>query len=174
MRLNIVVPTLILLTSLIFIMPGLLGTIVGLFGGWDTDPSVQGREEDWQLIMDKGWLAGHWILGRGVGTFIPTEYTWLDNNWLQTLMGGGIVGIIALSSLHLCAIWMAGLAYRRSQGATRHLAACLISTQMIAIAVGFTFDSLGFRTYAYFLMILTGAAACLWRLTAPPKHVEAL
>jgi hypothetical protein len=57
---------------------------------------VQGREEDWQLIMDKGWLAGHWILGRGVGTFIPTEYTWLDNNWLQTLMGGGIVGIIAL------------------------------------------------------------------------------
>jgi hypothetical protein len=174
MRLNIVVPTLILLTSLIFIMPGLLGTIVGLFGGWDTDPSVQGREEDWQLIMDKGWLAGHWILGRGVGTFIPTEYTWLDNNWLQTLIGGGIVGIIALASLHVCAIWMAGLAYRRSQGATRHLAACLISTQMIAIAVGFTFDSLGFRTYALFLMILTGAAGCLWRLTAPPKPAESV
>lgn len=172
MRLNIVVPTIGLLTSLIFTMPGLLGTIIGLFGGWDTDPSVQGRAEDWDLIQEKGWLDGHWIFGRGQGTFIPTSYTWLDNEWLQMLIGGGIVGVAALVAMHLGAIWMAGLAYRRSQGATRHLAACLISTQMIAIAVGFTFDSLGFRTYAFFLAVLTGAAACLWRLTAPPPRVE--
>jgi O-antigen ligase len=148
-------------------MPGLLGTILGLFQGWDNDPSVQGRAEDWDLIMEKHWLDGHWILGRGEGTFIPQDYTWLDNQWLQTLVGGGIIGIIVLALMHLGAITMAGIAYRRSECATRHLAACLISTQMIGIAVGFTFDSLGFRTYAFFLAILTGAAACLWRLTAP-------
>jgi O-Antigen ligase len=168
MRLNIVAPTLVLLTSLIFTMPGLLGTLLGLFQGWDNDPSVQGRAEDWDLIMEKHWLDGHWILGRGQGTFIPTEYTWLDNQWLQNLIGGGIVGVFLLALMHLGAITLAGIAYRRSQGATRHLAACLISTQMIGVAVGFTFDSMGFRTYAFFLAILTGAAACLWRLTAPP------
>ncbi len=171
-RFNIVVPSMVLLISLIFTMPGLLGTVVGLFGGWGNDPSVQGRTEDWGLIMEKGWMTGHWILGRGEGTFIPTIYTWLDDQWLQTLIGGGIIGVIALALVHLGAIWMAGVAYRRSTGATRHLAACLISSQMIAIAVGFTFDSLGFRTYAIFLAIFTGMAACLWRLTAPPKPVE--
>lgn len=167
-RFNIVVPCLVMLTGLVFAMPGLMGTVVGMFGGWDNDPSVQGRAEDWDLVQP--WLADHWILGRGQGTFIPSEYTFLDNQWLQQLMGGGIVGVVALSLVHLGAITLAAMAYRRATRlADRHLCACLISTQMIAIAVGFTFDSLGFRTYAFFLAILTGAAAAMWRLTQPQR-----
>ncbi|HEX6682355.1 MAG TPA: O-antigen ligase family protein [Candidatus Limnocylindrales bacterium] len=172
MRFNLVVPSLGLLVLLIFAMPGLLGTLIGLFGNWDNDASVQGRDEDWEMIMERGWLDGHWILGRGQGTFIPTEYTWLDNQWLQQLVGGGIVGVTALASLHLAAIVLSAIAYRRAtQLADRHLCACLIAAQMVAVAVGFTFDSLGFRTYAFFIAILTGAAGAMWRVITKPEHV---
>jgi hypothetical protein len=170
MRFNLVVPSIGLLIMLVFAMPGLLGTLVGLFGNWDNDASVQGRDEDWQMIMDRHWLDGHWIFGRGQGTFIPTEYTWLDNQWLQQLVGGGIVGVAALASIHLAAIVMSAIAYRKAtQIADRHLCACLIAAQMVAIAVGFTFDSLGFRTYAFFIAILTGMAGALWRIMTKPE-----
>lgn len=170
MRFNLIVPTMGLLVLLVFAMPGLLGTLFGLFGDWDNDASVQGRDEDWEMIMERGWLDGHWILGRGQGTFIPTEYTWLDNQWLQQLVGGGIVGVAALASLHLAAIVLSAIAYRRAtQPADRHLCACLIAAQMVAIAVGFTFDSLGFRTYAFFIAILAGAAGAMWRITTNPQ-----
>lgn len=166
-RFNIVLPCIGMMIMLVFAMPGLLGTVIGLFQGWDNDPSVQSRADDWETVQP--WLSGHWIFGRGQGTFIPTEYTWLDNQWLQQLVGGGIIGVIALAVLHIGAVTMASIAYRRSTSlADRHLCACLIATQMIAVAVAFTFDSLGFRTYALFLAILTGAAAAMWRLTAPP------
>lgn len=171
MRFNLVVPSIGLLIVLIFVMPGLLGTLLGLFDNWDNDASVQGRDEDWNMIMERGWLDGHWILGRGQGTFIPTEYTWLDNQWLQQLVGGGVVGVAALASIHLAAIVLSAIAYRRAtQLADRHLCACLIAAQMVAIGVGFTFDSLGFRTYAFFIAILTGAAGAMWRITTKPEQ----
>jgi O-antigen ligase/polysaccharide polymerase Wzy-like membrane protein len=171
MRFNLVVPSIGLLIVLIFAMPGLLGTLLGLFDNWDNDASVQGRDEDWGLIVERGWLDGHWIFGRGQGTFIPTEYTWLDNQWLQQLVGGGIVGVAALASLHLAAIVVSAIAYRRAtQLADRHLCACLIAAQMVAIGVGFTFDSLGFRTYAFFIAVLTGLAGAMWRITTKPKQ----
>ncbi|HZM80831.1 MAG TPA: O-antigen ligase family protein [Candidatus Limnocylindrales bacterium] len=171
MRFNLVVPSTGLLIVLIFVMPGLLGTLLGLFDNWDNDASVQGRDEDWDMIMERGWLDDHWIFGRGQGTFIPTEYTWLDNQWLQQLVGGGIVGVAALASIHLAAIVLSAIAYRRAtQLADRHLCACLIAAQMVAIAVGFTFDSLGFRTYAFFIAILTGAAGALWRIITKPEQ----
>jgi hypothetical protein len=171
MRFNLVIPSIGLLIVLVFAMPGLLGTLLGLFGNWDNDASVQGRDEDWEMIMDRGWLDGHWMLGRGQGTFIPTEYTWLDNQWLQQLVGGGIIGVAALGSLHLIAITLCAIAYRKAtELADRHLCACLIAVQMVAIAVGFTFDSLGFRTYAFFTAILTGAAGALWRIITRPEE----
>jgi hypothetical protein len=170
MRFNLVIPTVVLMIMLIFAMPGLLGTVLGLFSGWDTDPSVQGREEDWAIIDAQGWMTGNWIFGRGHGTFIPTEYIWLDSQWTMSLIGGGILGVFALALFHLGAITLATIAFRRSTSlADRHLCACLIATQMIAIAVGFTFDSLGFRTYAFFLAILTGASAAMWRFTRPAR-----
>jgi hypothetical protein len=173
MRFNLVVPTVGLMVMLVFAMPGLLGTVVGMFTGWDDDPSVQGRAQDWDLIEDMGWMDGHWMFGRGHGTFIPTEYTWLDSQWLQQVVGGGVIGVIALALFHLGAIWLAGMAYWRSSTvADRHLCACLISTQMIAIAVAFTFDSMGFRVYALLMGLLAGAAAAMWRLTRPTSANE--
>ncbi len=173
LRFNLVVPTVVLMIMLIFAMPGLLGTILGLFQGWEDDASVQGRAEDWDLIEEQGWMDGHWLFGRGHGTFIPTEYTWLDSQWLQSLVGGGVIGVVALALVHLGAITLAAIAYKRSTSlADRHLCACLISVQMLAIAVGFTFDSMGFRTYAMFLGVLTGAAAVMWRLTRPTRAPE--
>lgn len=169
MRFNLVLPGMGLLVVLVFAMPGLLGTVLGMFSNWENDPSVQTRSSDWQLIMEKGWLDGLWFLGRGQGTFIPTVYTWLDSQWIHTLVGGGVVGVLALATLHLGAITLAAVAYRRATRASdRHLCAALIAAQMIAIAVGFTFDSLGFRTYTLFIAILIGATGAIWRLITPP------
>jgi hypothetical protein len=42
-----------------------------------------------------------------------------------------------------------------------------MATQMIAVALGFTFAPLGSHTYGIYIAIVTGAAAAMWRITSP-------
>jgi hypothetical protein len=68
---------------------------------------------------------------------------------------------------------LAGLALRRASNPTdRHLCACMVATQLIAIGVWGTFDALSFTTYAMCMAICTGMCATVWRLTHPARAVR--
>ncbi len=66
------------------LVPGLIGTMRSIFLSSSSDPSVQGRTEDYAAIG--GLLDGHLFTGRGLGTFIPETYFILDNQYLGTLV----------------------------------------------------------------------------------------
>lgn len=173
MRYNLVVPFLGLFAALVVVRPGLLGSVTGLFSGWGNDPSVQGRKDDYEIV---GYFFSQrpWF-GRGQGTFIPTVYTFLDNQWLGHVVSGGIIGVAALFGLHMTAIVLAWMAYRRAvDAADRHLCGCLMAVQVVAIVVEGTFDALSFTTFVFVLSVLTGCAGALWRLLHPSRQVRTM
>ncbi|WP_433318539.1 O-antigen ligase family protein [Micromonospora chersina] len=170
-RYNLVLPFFGLLAAMMVVRPGMLGSVASLFYGWDSDPSVQGRKDDYEIV---GYFFNQrpWF-GRGQGTFIPTLYTFLDNQWLGQAVSGGIVGIATLAGLHLTAIVLAVIAYRRATAvADRHLCGCLIAVQVIAMVAEGTFDALAFTTFSGVLAVLTGCAGAMWRLLHPSRQVR--
>jgi hypothetical protein len=56
--------------------------------------------------------------------------------------------------------------------ADKHLCACLIATQVMAIAVCGTFDSLAFSTFTAMLALCMGLCGTVWRLTHPARTVR--
>lgn len=157
--------------AFVLVQPGLLGTVRAMFLDLGNDPSVQGRLDDYPVVG--GYFAERPWFGRGVGTFVPDTYPILDNQWLGTLVTSGLIGVAALAGLHVTAITLAAIAFRRAtREVDRDLCAALLSTQVIAILCGLTFDSLGFETFATLVALLTGLSGAMWRLTHPARKVR--
>ena len=151
--------------------PGLLGTLRSLFVSAQGDPSIQGRTEDYQYVAY--WFAQRPWLGRGPGTLIPDLYRLLDNQWLGTLVTGGIVGVLAFAGLHITGITLASIALRRSRRPDeRDLCAALIAAQVTSILVSGTFDSLSFTTFSFTLALTCGLSGAAWRLTHPRRTIR--
>lgn len=160
-----------LVGTLMVAKPGLLGTLKAMFVYVGLDPSISGRTDDYAQVGR--WFAERPWLGRGPGTLIPDLYLTLDNQWLMTLITGGIVGVAALVVLHATCIALAIFAMRRaSRDEDRHLCGALLSSQVVAILVGFTFDSFSFTTFSFSLALMSGICGTVWRLTHPARMVR--
>ena len=108
-------------------VPGLLGTIRSLFTGASTDVSITGRVADLEAVG--AFFSQSPILGRGVGTFVPSLYRTLDNQFLATVVEAGLVGIIALTLLLFGPIVTSAVAGLNTED--RYL-----RTQALAVATG--------------------------------------
>ncbi|WP_229068340.1 O-antigen ligase [Actinoplanes sp. DH11] len=159
--------------SIMMVKPGVLGTIKAMFLNIGVDPSIEGRTNDYEMV-------GHFFdqrpwLGRGPRTLLddPVRDTILDNQWLYTLVTGGIIGVIALLALHIASITLAVIALRRTKvDEYRHLCVALISAQAVAVVVGGTFDSLYYTTFAITLALFCGMCGTVWRFTHPARTVR--
>ncbi|GAA3458428.1 O-antigen ligase family protein [Saccharothrix longispora] len=142
------------------VVPGLFGTIRGMFANIEDDPSVKARTADYEAAADQIDLNP--LLGRGFGTFLPTKYTILDNQFLLTLIENGYLGLFSLIGMFLAACY-ATLRTRfltRDEG-LRGLASCLLAAVLVGGIASATFDllSFGVATGMVFTMIgLSGAA----------------
>jgi O-antigen ligase len=152
-------------------LPGLLGTIRGLFLNVSTDPSTQGRTEDYAAIVH--YFSGAPLFGRGISTFIPSIYRTLDNAYLGWLVEAGLLGIVTLLAMMLvatlCAWRIRSLAVDEE---TRDLAACLGASLLSAVFTFGTFDAFGFPLCASVYFLLVGATAALWRLTQADRAIR--
>jgi O-antigen ligase len=170
-RYTVLVMSLGLLAALVVLRPGLMGTVRAIFVHAPDDPSIHGRTEDYGPAFD--YISQRPLLGRGPGTFIPTLYRVIDNDWLIHLITVGIVGTAAYAAWHVTAMTLAIIAYRRtSRPEDRHLCACLLATQVMAVVVAALFDAMAFTTHTLVLSILTGAAGAMWRFTHPSRQVR--
>ncbi|WP_433532671.1 O-antigen ligase family protein [Micromonospora sp. CA-263727] len=159
--------------AIMLLKPGVLGTIKSMFMNVGVDPSIEGRTNDYELV-------GHFFdqrpwLGRGPRTLLdhPVHDTILDNQWLYTLVTGGIVGVFALLAVHVVSIVLAVIAFRRAtREADRHLCMALVSAQVVAVVVGGTFDSLYYTTFAISLALFVGLCGAVWRLTHPARIIR--
>jgi O-antigen ligase len=171
LRYNLLIIGLAGLGGFMALRPGVLGTLRSLFTGANTDPSIQGRQDDYADVVH--YFSQRPWFGRGSGTFIPVLYRVLDNQWLGSLVTTGLVGVAVLAGLHLTCMTLAATALRRSaRDQDRHLCAALISSQAIAVIVAGTFDSMAFSTYAFTLALLMGLCGTVWRFTHPARTVR--
>jgi hypothetical protein len=124
-------------------VPGLIGTLRGLFTGIGSDPSAGSRTGSYDVVGT--YVAQRPLFGRGFNTFLPS-YHILDNQYLLTLIDTGVVGLLAMLSLFgaafLCA---ASAATRWPVHSEQRSMARAVAAGVAAAAVGFaTFDALSF------------------------------
>lgn len=145
-------------------IPGLVGTLRNLFTNAGTDPSVTDRTARYARIG--GLLAHHVVFGRGLGTFIPSRYFILDNQYIGTTLETGLVGLAALLLVMVVSYGSARGARRlMSDPVERDLAQSLAASAAVALVVFFTFDALSFPMVPGLMFLLLGCNGALWRLT---------
>lgn len=155
-----------------FITPGLLGTIRTLFTGAGQDDSISGRTKDFQAIGTY-FAEAPWF-GRGLGTFIPSIYRTLDNQFLGTLVECGIIGFLGLTLLFIGSMVSAATTWGRAVERFQRTQAASIAAGIAgAFVLAFTFDYFGFPMAFGMLCIVLGASGAIWRIQRDERGVPA-
>lgn len=170
-RFNVVALGLSAVVVMSALQPSTARTFYSIFANASSDTSITSRTERYAMVgyyfSQRPWL------GRGTGTWVPPMYQYLDNQWLRTALEAGIVGVVVLALLHITAIVVATMAFRRAiTPADRHLCLALISTQVMAIFIAYTFDCLTYTTYAISLALMIGLCGAVWRFTHPARAIR--
>lgn len=163
---NVVIGVVVSVITLILMrlaFPGLLGTIRALFTNLGNDTSISGRTDDY-VTVGEFYRQRPWF-GRGGGTFIPGPYITLDNQYLGTLIGGGLVTLFGVA-LAFFTPYLMGRHIRRhgTDAETRHLGQALAASGMTTVVLSGTFDSLAFPMFTGVFFVILGATGALWRL----------
>jgi O-antigen ligase len=145
-------------------VPGLIGTLIGLFSNTDADISIQARLDRTPRIMalvrERPWL------GLGNGTWSVEDYFLVDNEVWVTTLEMGILGALLTFALFGAAI-LIGVLIKYLPGVeegTGHLAHATAAC-IAAITVSFaTFDAFHYPMLTGTLFLLLGAVGALWRL----------
>ena len=108
--------------------------------------------------------------GRGFGTFVPTVYDFLDNQYLLTAIETGVIGVVCLLLFLFSGMATAQVVRKYSTDrATRSLAQALFAGIVVHAVTFATYDALVFPTTGMTLFLIIGAVGALWRLTRPER-----
>lgn len=152
------------LASTVFV-PGLAGTLRGLFLGVSDDPSIQARVDDLPYVVDL--VAESPIVGRGFGTYTAAGYRLLDNAFYGALIEVGFLGVAVYTAVLLVAIRAARAPHRAAAPEQlQHLGQALMGTFLAVTSSAFTFDTFFYRTTTGLLMLSFGMTAVVWRLSS--------
>ena len=144
-------------------VPGLLGTIVGLFSKADEDPSVASRTGSYDIAG--AFISDSPILGRGFGTFLP-KYWILDNGYLGLLIEGGILGLLGFLVVLASGTLAARSAWAADVGDDRLLARALMASVLAGAACLAFFDAFAFPQTSGCVFLVIGIAGAARRLAA--------
>nr|WP_301538952.1 O-antigen ligase family protein [Nocardioides sp. zg-1230] len=165
-------------SAVMYVMvPGLLGSIQGLFSNAGEDPSIASRTGSYDIagafISSSPWV------GKGFGTFLP-KYWILDNAYLGMTIESGLLGLLALLTLIVAGLVSArgargvlqaeqdaGRAAGHDAGREEHVQytqAVLASVAAGACGLAF-FDAFAFPQTAGCFFLFIGIAGAMRRLT---------
>jgi hypothetical protein len=147
------------------VIPGMMGTLLGLFGG--EDASLKSRTDSYDIV----WIFWQMnpLFGRGLGTFLP-DYRILDNQYLVSLLDTGTVGLAAFIAVPVTAFVLALIARKRySEQLYVHLGPGLAAGVAAGASLTGFFDALSFPQAAGCLFLLTGVCGAYWRLRDNPS-----
>lgn len=147
------------------IIPGLIGTLRNLFLaiGAGSDSSAQSRTVAFQHAAPL--ISAHPLFGQGFGTFLPNILFYTDDQYLNSLIEIGAVGLLTLLGLFTTG-WFLARSTRRATAdpEVRHLAQCLAASVAVIVVGYFTFDALYFPMAAALTFLMLGCVAAAWRL----------
>jgi O-antigen ligase len=148
---------------IVFMIPGMFKTFRGLFLAIGTESSTASRTSAYASAVPL--VAKHLWFGTGFGTFLSNVYFYTDNQYLNSLIELGVVGVIALVAIFIVG-WITARRARAlaADPETRHLAQCMAAACAVAM-VGFaTFDTLYFPMAVGVTFLTLGCTAALYRL----------
>jgi O-antigen ligase len=147
----------------------LLGTLTNYFLAGTSDNSVAHRVDNYsyveQMVRQRPWL------GQGAGTYIAGNYTniWythiLDNQYLDTAIELGVVGLAAFAFFNIWPFLAALSAHRRaSDPRLRDLCAALAGSALAATVCAAFFDSFSFPMFVFVQALVIGLIGAAWLL----------
>lgn len=143
-------------------VPGMAGTLVGMFTGAAGDPSVASRVNSYDVAFSMVLRLP--FFGRGLGTLLPS-YVYLDNQYLGTVVELGIVGLASLLVLFLTAIWGPWQSRIHAPGHLESRLGAAVPAAICAGATSFTFfDALSFPLSAGLMFLMIGISGAYRRL----------
>lgn len=144
------------------LVPGIIGTVRGLFLGIGGDASTVSRMDGFRAASE--FIARFPLTGKGFGTFLPVYYI-LDDQYLLLAIEVGIIGLLAFLLLLGFAIYSAGRAHRLlTDKLDRALSqAVMASTAAIAVLLVF-FDGFSFPMSAGLMFLTIGLCGGTLRL----------
>lgn len=174
-RANAMALVILFTISMRLFVPGLVGTLRGLFLEIQGDSSFTARTDRlpaaFGLIHDSPWF------GRGVGTLLPENLypvLPLDNQLLATTIEMGIVGLVALVLVFVIGFATARGARRRAADReTKELGQALAASLAACFVSFVTFDAVSFPMVMGGLAFVLGSAGTLWRLTGEAQRQRA-
>lgn len=152
-------------------IPGLLGTLTGLFTGITGDSSAQSRTGSYGIAAQ--FIERSPVFGRGFSTFLP-KYRILDNQYLGLVIEIGLVGLLTVLGLFV----VAGMCARRMRtiGVDEHTQQLgqSLAAAVGAGAIGLAFyDGFGFPMATGILFLVLGLAGAGLRLVRAENRTRA-
>lgn len=161
-RLGAVVGGLAVGLGVFLLVPGMTGSVVGLFTGISDDPGVASRVDSYAIAWD--YIQRAPFVGRGPATFLP-RYRIFDNQYLLSLVEIGVLGLAALISVVVVAMWCASVARRRT---TDHVTREIAGATRAAAGVGAVslalFDGFSFPMMPAIWFLILGMCGATYRL----------
>ncbi|MBO1739143.1 O-antigen ligase [Leifsonia sp. TF02-11] len=152
-------------TAIGFTVPGMLGTLRGLFGGISTDTSTVSRIDGFASALE--FFQRFPVVGKGFGTFLPVYYI-LDNEYFVLAIELGIVGLLAVAALLGFSVWSAATARRTAVTELQKELSQALVAAVVATGVLFAFfDGLTFPMAAGTLFVLFGLCGAARRTFRP-------
>jgi len=154
------------------LVPGLIGTITGLFTSISSDSSAQSRTGSWPLAFE--FISRSPLFGRGFLTFLP-PYRILDDQYLGILIETGFIGLATFIGMLMSGV-IDGLRIRRlsSAGADGSLGIALSASVASALVSFALFDAFSFPMAASMTFLMLGCVGALRRCVAASTPVQAL
>jgi hypothetical protein len=149
---------------------GLIGVLASFFAGASTDDSVLYRTHDYP-VAEALWQAAPWF-GHGPGTYLPVDpLNIFDNQWLDTAVELGSVGVVALF-VFLFVPALIALAARRfsTTPELRLLCAALAGAGFAATLCSITFDSMSFPMFLNVYALVIGLIGACSRLALAERE----
>jgi O-antigen ligase len=145
-------------------VPGLIGTLTGMFTSLGSDTSTLSRVDSYGTAAM--FIERSPVIGRGLSTFLPS-YRILDNQYLLLLIEVGVLGTVAFALLMVAGI-RAGLAARR--WSTQTASALQAQSLAAAVAAGATglafYDGFSFPMASGTLFLMLGLSGAQLRLAS--------
>lgn len=144
------------------VYPGPIASLISSVLTSGEDDSISARTDDYQWVADM-FAARPWT-GIGLGGNPYSWYPILDNQWLQAVIQGGVVGVVALALFVIAGVAGLATALRHSDSTRSRDQAYALGASFAAVTVSMvTFDLLVFQQVSAMLFVLYGL---LWANSA--------
>jgi len=135
--------------------PRILNALWSTIDNFKEDPSVLGRTADYAQVSQT--FREYPLFGLGLGASPPDVYGLLDNQWLQAIVQGGLVGVTAMIVLAGGGVFGLAAALRSAATRPEREQAYTLGAMFAAIlASSSTFDLFGFQQSALLFFIVFG------------------